>query len=65
MEGPLPWAQLRNAIYHPSVFRKMIGRTGPGAENGDLVTVYDRDGKVFGTACFRVAVADWAADVFV
>ena len=48
-EGPLPWAQLRNAIYHPNVFRKMIGRVDPAAKNGDLVRVYDRDGKVFGT----------------
>jgi len=48
-EGPLPWVQLRNAVFHPSIFRKMIGRIGPKVENGDLVTVYDRDGHVFGT----------------
>jgi len=47
--GPLPWVQLRNAIYHPSIFRKMIGRIDPAARNGDLVTVYDRDAQVFGT----------------
>jgi 23S rRNA (cytosine1962-C5)-methyltransferase len=48
-EGPLPWVQLRNAQFHPSIFRKMIGRMGPTARNGDLVAVYDRDGKRFGT----------------
>ena len=48
-EGNLPWVQLRNAIYHPNVFRKMVGRVAPGAENGDLVRVYDREGLVFGT----------------
>jgi 23S rRNA (cytosine1962-C5)-methyltransferase len=47
--GALPWVQLRNAIYHPSIFRKMIGRIDPGAKNGDLVTVYDREAQVFGT----------------
>ena len=48
-EGPLPWLQLRNAAFHPVIFRKMIGRTDPAAKNGDLVRVYDREGKVFGT----------------
>jgi 23S rRNA (cytosine1962-C5)-methyltransferase len=48
-EGKLPWVQLRNAVYHPSIFRKMVGRIDPGAKNGDLVSVYDRDGTMFGT----------------
>lgn len=48
-EGPLPWVQLRNAVFHPNIFRKMIGRIDEDAENGDLVRVYDRDGNVFGT----------------
>jgi 23S rRNA (cytosine1962-C5)-methyltransferase len=48
-EGKLPWVQLRNVVYHPSIFRKMLGRIDPGAKNGDLVTVYDREGAVFGT----------------
>ena len=40
--GALPWVQLRNATFHTAIYRKMIGRLGPGAKNGDLVTVYDR-----------------------
>src|ERR1035437_11013496 len=24
--GPLHWVQLRNAFFHPAIFRKMIGR---------------------------------------
>ncbi len=48
-DGPLPWVQLRNAQFHPSIFRKMIGRIAPEARNGDLVAVYDRDGNRFGT----------------
>jgi 23S rRNA (cytosine1962-C5)-methyltransferase len=47
--GLLPWLQLRNALFHPSIYRKMIGRVDPAAKNGDLVAVYDRDGKRFGT----------------
>lgn len=47
--GPLPWVQLRNAVFHPSIYRKMIGRSDLKARNGDLVTVYDRDARVFGT----------------
>jgi len=47
--GTLPWVQLRNAVFHPAIFRKMIGRTSPTAKNGDLVAVYDRDAKRFGS----------------
>jgi 23S rRNA (cytosine1962-C5)-methyltransferase len=47
--GPLPWVQLRNANFHPSIFKKMIGAIDGKAQNGDLVCVYDRDGQMFGT----------------
>jgi len=47
--GILPWIQLRNAIFHPAIFQKMIGRTSPTAKNGDLVAVYDRDANRFGS----------------
>src|SRR4051794_33198303 len=50
--GALPWVQLRNAIFHPTIFKKMIGRMDTKVENGDLVSVYDRDGQVFGTGLF-------------
>jgi 23S rRNA (cytosine1962-C5)-methyltransferase len=48
--GPGPWVQLRNATYHSWIFRKMIARSSPDAHEGDLVTVYDRDGTCFGVA---------------
>ena len=38
--GPLPWVQLRNATFHPSIFKKMIGRLAPNAKNGDLVCAH-------------------------
>lgn len=52
--GPLPWVQLRNAALQVAIFRKMVGRLDPKARNGDLVTVYDRDGKVFGTGLLNI-----------
>src|SRR5205823_98304 len=33
--GKLPWVQLRNALFHPNIFLKMIGRMDPRAKNGD------------------------------
>jgi 23S rRNA (cytosine1962-C5)-methyltransferase len=50
--GKLPWVQLRNAIFHPNIFKKMIGRVDPRVKNGDLVYVYDRDGQPFGTGLY-------------
>src|SRR4051812_10815156 len=50
--GKLPWVQLRNALFHPSIFKKMIGRLDPKLQNGDLVSVYDRDGALFGSGLF-------------
>ncbi len=47
--GPLPWLQLRNAVYSAALYRKMLGRMDPRIRDGDLVKVYDRDGVVFGT----------------
>jgi 23S rRNA (cytosine1962-C5)-methyltransferase len=44
--------QLRNAIFHPSIYQKMIGRVDPRAQSGDLVYVYDRDGLAFGTGLY-------------
>lgn len=46
----LPWVQLRNAHFHPSIYKKMIGAMDSKVKNGDLVSVYDRDGQMFGTA---------------
>jgi len=43
-----PWVQLRNLQFGVNLFRKMIGRTSPDARDGDIVTVYDRDGVRFG-----------------
>ena len=53
----LPWVQLRNANFHPSIFKKMIGSLDRGVKNGDLVSVYDRDGQMFGTGLLSMKSA--------
>ena len=50
-EGALPWVQLRNAAYSPSIFRKMIGRMDPKAANGDLVGCMTATGMCSGRGC--------------
>ena len=49
----LGWVQLRNAVYSTSIFKKMVGKTSSGLAAGELVTVYDRDGVVFGVGLFN------------
>ncbi len=49
----LGWVQLRNAVYSTSIFKKMVGKTSPALAAGELVTVYDRDGIIFGVGLFN------------
>lgn len=49
----LGWVQLRNAVFSTSIFKKMVGKTSPGLAAGELVTVYDRDGVLFGVGLFN------------
>jgi 23S rRNA (cytosine1962-C5)-methyltransferase len=49
----LGWVQLRNAVFSTSIFKKMVGKTSPGLAAGELVTVYDRDGIIFGVGLFN------------
>jgi 23S rRNA (cytosine1962-C5)-methyltransferase len=44
-----PWVQLKYFSYHPSVYGRMIAATSPRIEPGSLVTVYDRNGEIFGS----------------
>src|SRR5271170_6941096 len=66
--GPLPWVQLRNAAFSTSIFRKMVGRYSPAAQNGGLVSVYDRDGAAFGTGLLStqsqigIRMLSWGAE---
>ncbi len=54
-DAQTPWVQLRNLQFGVSLFRKMIGRTSPDARDGDVVTVYDRDGVRFGVGMLNRA----------
>ena len=46
---PRPWAQLKFFTFQPAIFPRMLGEVSPGVRPGDLVTVYDKSGKICGT----------------
>jgi len=46
---PRPWAQLKFFTFQPAIFPRMLGDLSPGVKPGDLVTVYDKAGKICGT----------------
>jgi 23S rRNA (cytosine1962-C5)-methyltransferase len=48
-----PWVQLKYFSYHPSVYARMIAATSPRIEPGALVTVYDRNGEIFGSGFYN------------
>jgi 23S rRNA (cytosine1962-C5)-methyltransferase len=48
-----PWVKLRSAAYRPFIYRKMIREASPEAQPGDVVTVLDRHGAVFGSALYN------------
>jgi 23S rRNA (cytosine1962-C5)-methyltransferase len=48
-----PWVQLRTFSYHPTLFPAMIRETSPNARAGSLVTVYDKEGRPFGTGLYH------------
>lgn len=43
----LPWVQLKTYTNHPTVYPAMVRGASPGAKGGDLVTVYDKEGREF------------------
>lgn len=61
LEGDLPGeptdpparVQLRSAAYHPHIYDRMIEGVTPGLRPGEIVAVYDRDGKRFGSAFYN------------
>jgi 23S rRNA (cytosine1962-C5)-methyltransferase len=54
-EGPrqVPWVQLRTYSFAPTLYPAMIKGASPDAKPGDLVTVYDRDGRRFGAGLYN------------
>lgn len=50
---PQPWVHLKYFTYHPCVYPSMIRGVSPDITPGQWVTVYDRDGKLFGHGLFN------------
>lgn len=52
-EWPAPWVQLKYFSSQPTLYPAMIASASPGAKAGNLVAVFDRDGKRFGTGLWN------------
>ncbi len=48
-----PWVRLRSATYHPFVFQRMLAAADPAARPGDIVSVYDKSGALFGRGFYN------------
>lgn len=48
-----PWVHLRSAGDHPFLFERMISRADPQARAGNIVHVYDKSGRAFGSALYN------------
>ncbi len=48
-----PWVQLRTTGPHPLYFRKMVGDASRDARPGEVVTVYDKEGRLYGRGHFN------------
>jgi len=48
-----PWVQLKTITFSPAIYPAMIKAVSPDATPGALVTVYRKDGTVFGTGLYN------------
>ncbi|EDY83096.1 Conserved hypothetical protein 95 [Verrucomicrobiia bacterium DG1235] len=48
-----PWVEIKTFTFHPTIYKSMIGRVSEDAVAGDIVTVYDRKGEVFGAGLYN------------
>ena len=48
-----PWAQLKFVTFQPHIFPRMLGAVSPGAQPGDLVAVYDKQGARVGAGLYN------------
>jgi 23S rRNA (cytosine1962-C5)-methyltransferase len=48
-----PWVQLRSAMNHPFVYKKMVRQADPAARPGDVVNLYDKSGAFFGRGLYN------------
>ena len=49
----VPWVQLKTISFSPTIYPAMIKRASPDAKPGALVTVYKKDGSVFGAGLYN------------
>jgi 23S rRNA (cytosine1962-C5)-methyltransferase len=52
-DWPRPWAQLKYYSYHPAIFPNMVGAVSNDAGAGDLVAVFDKEGRRFGSGFYN------------
>lgn len=48
-----PWVQLRTFSFHPCLYPAMLNAASPDAKPGDLVNVYDKEGRMFGAGLYN------------
>jgi 23S rRNA (cytosine1962-C5)-methyltransferase len=48
-----PWVQLKFFSYHPTIYPTMIKSASPDARAGDIVTIYDKEGQIFGRGLYN------------
>ena len=48
-----PWAQLKYFTFQPAIFPRLLGQVSPDARPGDLVNVYDKDGRHTGAGLYN------------
>jgi 23S rRNA (cytosine1962-C5)-methyltransferase len=50
---PRPWAQLKYYSFHPAIYPNMVGPVSSEVLAGDLVNVYDKEGRRFGAGYYN------------
>jgi 23S rRNA (cytosine1962-C5)-methyltransferase len=50
---PRPWAQLKYMTFQPAIFPRLLGEVSSDARPGDLVSVFDKQGRYAGAGLFN------------
>ncbi len=50
---PRPWAQLKYFTFQPAIFPRLLGQVSPDARPGDLVNVFDKQGRPAGAGLYN------------
>ncbi|MDQ8197161.1 class I SAM-dependent rRNA methyltransferase [Pelagicoccus enzymogenes] len=48
-----PWVEIKTFTFHPTIYKSMLGKVSADAQAGDIVTVYDRKGEIFGSGLYN------------